>query len=119
MASSHRNLPCEPGQGPLELVDDRQVRGGARAGERVQVDGDDAFAETLEGLGPISVLQWDDDDVGATDPSGIDPGPVGGKPRDAAGRVDAQHLRHAGRGEAASHVAGSLRGPVEEVHLDL
>jgi len=97
----------------LELVDDRQVGGGARPGKGVEVDGDDAFAETLEGLGPIPVLQRNDDDVRATDPPRIDPGPIGRKSRNAAGRAHAQNLRHAGRGEATSDVAGSSRGPVE------
>lgn len=85
---SRRNFAGQRSQGPLELVDDRKVGGGTRPRERIQVDGDDAFAEALEGLGAIAVLQGHDHHVGASDPTRIDQGPVGRKPGNPTGRAD-------------------------------
>src|SRR3990172_8293715 len=101
-----------------QLVHDGDRRPLGRPGERVEVDADDCLPHRREGLGPVPVLEGDEDDVGREDAVPVAEGPLRLESRDPRVGTGAQDGLGSGGLQPPDDSADAGRRPVKQVDLD-
>src|SRR5437879_4116655 len=113
---SHEFL--DVGNGPGQLIHDRDRRPLGGSGKRVQVDTDDDLAHPREGFGPIAILERDQDHIRSVDPIPMRQGPFRFEAWNPGVGTDAEDIARSGSLEYPYDPSHADFRSMEETHLD-